>query len=163
MGCRRRYGCLERSLEQEKRERSRARPGNFIEATKSSIFGFLAGFTKPQWQAVGAAAIAVCIIQAGAIAYLAYGDRTPAKYVTASGPKTELRAKSSAFIVSFSPNATIAEISSVLDGAGVIIVDGPNADMLYHLGLRNDKIEAKEHAYKKLRSSAVVKLILPGK
>ncbi len=81
----------------------------------------------------------------------------------ASGPKTETGAKHSAFIVAFWDTATIAEINKTLDDAGATVVDGPNADMLYRLGLRNDSIGAKDQAYAKLRGSGLVKLILPEK
>jgi anti-sigma-K factor RskA len=153
---------LERTIEDESRARSQARWSGFLLSAKNSVSGFTAGFTKPQWQLAAAAALAICIVQAGTIIYLTQGGGT-AKYTTASGPKTEARTKSSAFIVSFSDKATIGEISALLDDAGAIIVEGPNSDMIYRLALRSDNVAGKDEAFKKLRSSAVVKLVLPEK
>ncbi len=153
---------IERSIENEKRVQASVRRAGFIEGVKTSLSGFFAGLSAPQWQGVAAAAVAVCIIQAGAIAYLANSGGEPAKYGTASGPK-KVAAIKPAFIVSFSQTATMGEVNALLDGAGLTIADGPNADMVYHLSLRDDNVESKEGAYKKLRSSAVVKLVLPEK
>ncbi len=153
---------IECSIEQESSERSGARRASFFGGIRNSVSGFFAGLGAPQWQAVAAAAVTVCIIQAGAIAYLSQGGGEPAKYGTASGPQKAAGAKP-AFIVSFSQAATAGEIGTLLDGAGLNIVDGPNGDMVYHLSLRDDNLEAREAAYKKLRSSAAVKLVLPEK
>lgn len=153
---------LERTIEQESRTRSEARWPSMVQSARDSISSFIAGFTKPQWQLAAAAAIALCVVQAGAIVYLAKSEGT-AKFTTASGPKTDTKAKAAAFIVSFSDKAPISEISSVLDEAGVVIVDGPNSDMVYRLSLRDANVGNKEEAFKKLRSSSVVKLVLPQK
>jgi hypothetical protein len=120
----------------------------------------MASLTVPQWQAVAAVVAALCVIQAGAITYLAGSSNAPSKYQTASGQKARGIARHSAFIVSFSENVSIGDVSRALDEAGAVIVEGPNADMLYHIGLRDDKLEAKDLAYSKLRSSGAVKLIL---
>jgi hypothetical protein len=152
---------LERSIAQERRPLSPAWLTGALGTAKTSVSSFLAGFSKPQWQALAAAAVAICVVQAGALVYLSSGDHQPAKYVTASGAKTGAQAKHPAFLVSFSPNATIGEINAVLEDAGAIIVDGPNSDMVYHLSLRDDNVSAKDQTYAKLRSSSVVKLILP--
>jgi len=152
---------LERSIEQESRDGARAQRAGFFEGIKTALAGFFSGLTTPQWQAIAAAVVAICVVQAGAIAYLAQ-DGHPAKYGTASGPSAGAATKR-AFIVSFSQTATMADINALLDGAGVSIVEGPNADMLYHLGLRNENAEARDAAYKKLRASSAVKLVLPEK
>jgi anti-sigma-K factor RskA len=152
---------LERSIEQESRERARAQRAGFFEGIKATVSGFFSGLSTPQWQAVAAAAVAICVIQAGAIAYLAQ-ERQPAKYGTASGPATNAAAKR-AFIVSFSDTATMAAINALLDGAGASIVEGPSADALYHLAVPKDTVEAQEIAYKKLRASSAVKLVLREK
>ena len=44
-----------------------------------------------------------------------------------------------------------------------LIVEGPNTDSLYRLGLRNDNVPAKDQAYAKLQASGLVTLILPEK
>jgi hypothetical protein len=154
---------IESSIEQEKRARRRLRLAEKARSLSGSISGFLASLTAPQWQAVAAVAVALCVIQAGALIYLAGSGNAPSKYQTASGPQARGTARRSAFIVSFSENATIGDVSKALDEAGAVIVEGPNADMLYHIGLREDKVEAKDQAYAKLRSSDLVKLILPEK
>ena len=152
---------LEQSVEEEGRKQSRDRRTGFIESFKKSVSGFFAGLTMQQWQVAAAMAIAVCVIQAGAIAYLVR-DSGPAKYGTASGPKSATPVKP-AFIVSFSPDATVSEINALLDAAGASIVEGPNADGLYHLATRNDPPEGRDLAYKTLRASTAVKLVLPEK
>ncbi len=153
---------LECSIEQESREEARARRAGLFEGVKTTAFGFFSGLTIQQWQAIAAAVVAICVIQAGAIAYLAQDGRQPAKYGTASGPASSAAAKR-AFIVSFSQTATMAEINALLDGAGASIVEGPNAEGLYHLAVLKDTVEAKENARKKLRASPAVKLLLPEK
>ncbi len=152
---------LECSIEEGSREEARVRRAGLFEGIKTTVSGFFSGLTMPQWQAIAAAAVAICVIQAGAIAY--YGqERQPARYGTASGPASSAAAKR-AFIVTFSDTATMADINALLDDAGANIVDGPSADALYHLAMRNDTLEAKDIAYKKLRASPAVKLVLPEK
>ena len=150
---------LEQSVDEERREQSHGRRAGFIESLKTSFSGFCAGLTMQQWQIVAAAAIALCLIQVGAIAYLVQ-DSGPAKYGTASGPKSTAAVKP-AFIVSFSQKATAGEINALLDAAGASIVEGPNADGLYHLAIRNS--EGRDLAYRTLRASAAVKLVLEEK
>ncbi len=128
----------------------------------ASLANFLSELTAPQWQAVAAAAVAICVIQAGAIVYLA-GEKAPPQYQTASGPKAQTTGQTPAFIVSFVDSASIGDIGKALDEAGAEIVEGPNSDMLYHIALRSDNVDAKAQAYAKLRSSGLLKLILPEK
>ena len=154
---------IEESLEQERQAQSRLWLTRRAAGLKDAISSFFAGLSAPQWQALAAAAVAVCVVEAGAIAYLAGSGNAPATFHAASGPKTEASARRAAFIVSFSDKATIAEINKALDDAGISVVDGPNADMLYRLGLRNDNVGAKDQAYAKLQASGLVKLILPEK
>jgi hypothetical protein len=154
---------IKTSIEQEKRSQQGLGLAAKARTLRASLSGFLASLTAPQWQAIAAAALALCVIQAGAIIYLASSGNTPSKYQTASGPKARGIARHSAFIVSFSENVSIGDVSKALDEAGAVIVEGPNAEMLYHIGLRDDKLEAKDLAYTKLRSSGAVKLILPEK
>ena len=154
---------IEKSAGQESRVQSRPRLAKRAAGLKDGISSFFAGASVPQWQALAAAAVAICVVEAGAIAYLAGAGNAPAKFHIASGPKAETSPRHSAFIVSFWDTATIAEINKALDDAGVAFADGPNADMLYRLALRNDSVGAKDQAYTKLRASSPVKLILPEK
>lgn len=151
---------IEKSVEQERRARAQswltARIARLTEAASS----FFAGLSMPQWQALAAAAVAVCVVEAGAIAYLAGGDGAPARFHAASGPKAQVQA---AFIVSFKDTATVAEINKALGETGALIVDGPNTDNLYRLGLRNDNVAARDQARAKLLASGLVSLILPEK
>ncbi len=153
---------IEKSVEQDRKQPVRQwlaqRTGGLVDA----VSGFFAGLSTPQWQAVAAVAIAICVVEAGTIGYLA-GGGAPQKFHVASGPKAEVSPKRSAFIVSFRDTATIAEISKALDEAGTTVVEGPNADMVYRLGLRSDSVEAKDRAYAKLQASGLAKLILPEK
>jgi hypothetical protein len=153
---------IEKSLEKEEKEQSRQRLAQRTASIKDTISNFFAGLTTPQWQGIAAVAIAVCVLEGGAIGYLAEGS-APAKFQAASGPKTAAAARHSAFIVSFRDAATIAEIGKALSEAGAVVVEGPNADMLYRLGLSDDTVEAKNRAYTKLQSSGLTKLILPEK
>jgi hypothetical protein len=148
-----------RSIELEEQDRPIPRFTSLIGSFKGTVQGFLEQFAKPQWQTVAAFALAICVIQAGAIVYLSLEG--PAQYAVASGPQGA--AGHAAFIVSFPDRATIGEIGKALDDAGAVIVDGPNAERLYHLGLRDDTVKAKDQAYQVLRSSEAVKLILPEK
>jgi hypothetical protein len=151
---------IEASIGQERRARRSLGLAEIARSLSASISGYLASLTVPQWQAVAAVAVALCVVQAGAVIYLAGSGNAPAKYQSASGPRAPGTAKQSAFIVSFSEGASIGDVSKALDEAGAVIIEGPNADMLYHIGLREDKVEAKDQAYAKLRSSGLVKLIL---
>ena len=60
-------------------------------------------------------------------------------------------------------NATVSAINSLLDAAGASIVEGPNTDGLYHLTIRNENPEGRDLAYRTLRASAAIKLVLPEK
>jgi hypothetical protein len=147
-----------KSVEQEKKARSSFWPAKEIHSLRDSISSFFAGLTMPQWQAAAAVAVALCVIQAGAIVYLSGSGTAPAKFHAASGPQT---ARHPVFIVSFADDASIGDIGKTLSEAGAVIVDGPNADMLYHLGLRESTAQAKDQAYARLKSSGIVKQILP--
>lgn len=154
---------IEKTVDREsKAQTSVTLPGR-IQALKAAFSDFFAGLSAPQWQALAVAAIAICAIEAGAIAYLAGSANTQSKFHTASGPQAQTNARQSVFIVSFRDNATIAEINKALGDAGAFIAEGPNADGLYRLGLRNDNVKAKDQAYAKLQASGLVKLILPEK
>lgn len=146
------------SIEQERKPQA----GRF-QTLRAAVANFLAELAAPQWQAVAAAAVAICVIEAGALIYLAGSENTSSKFHTASGPQGQTSARRSVFIVSFLDTATIGDISKALDEAGAVIVEGPNADMLYRLGLRNDTVQSKDQAYAKLQASGIVKLILPEK
>ena len=153
---------IDQSIEQEKKARSSQWFGARAVAFKDTVSRFFAGLSLPQLQAVAATAVAVCVLEAGAIGYLAGGE-APAKFHVASGPKMQTAPKQAAFIVSFQDGATIAQIGKVLGDAGATIVEGPTADMIYRLGLRGDSVEAKDRAYAKLQASGLTKLILPEK
>jgi len=153
---------IEKSAGEERRVHPHAVLAERIHALRASVSEFFAGLTAPQWQAVAAAAVAVCVIQAAAIVYLA-GGKPSADYRTASGPQTQTSARHSAFIVSFAEGASIGEIGKALDDAGAEIMGGPDSDMVYHLALRSDTVQSRERAYAKLQSSGVVKMILPEK
>ncbi len=151
---------IERSVELERQAHSHAWLGEWATHLKEAVSSFFAGLSVPQWQALAAAAVAICVAEAGAIAYLSGTDGAPAKFHAASGPKALTHA---AFIVSFKDTVTVAEINKALGETGTLIVDGPNADNLYRLGLRDDNVAAKDRAYAKLQASGLVSLILPEK
>lgn len=153
---------IEASVEEEKRER-RGSWAVHLASLKAAIANFFAGLTVSQWQVAAAAAVALCVVQAGVIAYLAGAGTGPAKFHAASGPQAQTSAKRPAFIVSFADKASIGAIGKALDEAGAVIVEGPNEDGLYHLGLRDDSVKAKDQAYAKLQASGLVTLILPEK
>jgi hypothetical protein len=153
---------LEQAIEQDARERPHRSREAFFARLKASLSDYLDAFSMRHWQAAAAVAIAICIAQAAAIAYLTQEIGEPAKYGVASGPNARAVAKA-AFIVSFSQTATIADVTKVLEDAGASIIDGPSGEGLYRLGPRSDTVEAKELAYQKLRASPTVKLTLPAK
>ncbi len=152
---------IEASVEQEKRAPHSSWAAERLASLKEQVSSFFAGLTLPQWQAAAALAVGLCVLQAGAIAYLAGSSSGPAKYQAASGPQAT--AKHAAFIVSFKDGASIGAIGKALDEAGAVIVDGPNEDRLYRLGLRNDSVAGKNGAYAKLQASGVVTEIYPEK
>ncbi len=151
---------IERSVELDRQTHSHAWSGERIAHLRGAVSDFLAGLSMPQWQALAAAAVAICVVEAGAIAYLSGSDGAPAKFHAASGPKAQAHA---VFIVSFKDTATIAEINKALGETGTLIVGGPNTDNLYRLGLRDDNVAARDQAYAKLLESGLVSLILPEK
>ncbi len=153
---------LERSVEQDIREKSESSRNASFARMKGSLSEFFDGFSMRRWQAIAAAAVAICVAQAAAIAYLAHETGDPAKYGAASGPKSGADVKP-AFIVSFAETATVADVNKVLEDAGARIIDGPRGDGVYRLGMSNDSFEARDLAYKKLRASPTVKLTLPEK
>jgi anti-sigma-K factor RskA len=150
---------IERSVEAERRERSRSWLTERIQALKASVTAYFGGFMLPQWQMAAAAAVAVCALEAGAIAYLS--NKENPSFRVASGPQTQAGAKHAAFIVSFSDSASMAAVSKALDEAGAVIVGGPNEDRLYRLALRDDTMDARNRAHAKLEGSGLVTLILP--
>ncbi len=152
---------IEKSVELDRQARSHPWLAERIAHLKDAVSSFFAGLSAPQWQAAAAAAVAICVVEAGAIAYLSGNESTPAKFHAASGPKAEM--KHSAFIVAFKDTATVAEINKALGESGTLIIEGPNTDNLYRLGLRNDNVPAKDQAYAKLQASGLVTLILPEK
>lgn len=154
---------IEKSAELDRQARTNPWLAERIAQLRDAVSSFFAGLSAPQWQAVAAAAVAICVVEAGAIAYLSGSETAPAKFHAASGPKAEMGAKHPAFIVSFKDTATIAEINKALGESGTLIVEGPNTDSLYRLGLRNDNVPAKDQAYAKLQASGLVTLILPEK
>jgi anti-sigma-K factor RskA len=154
---------IEESVEQERQVRSHSWLTDRFAHVTEAVSSFFAGLSVPQWQALAAAAVAICVAEAGAIAYLAGSGGAPATFHAASGPKTQASAVRAAFIVSFKDTATVAEINKALGETGTLIVDGPNTDNLYRLGLRNDNVAARDQAYAKLLASGLVSLILPEK
>ncbi len=154
---------IEASVEQEKRAPRASWAAERLASLKDQVSSFFAGLTLPQWQAAAAIAVGLCVVQAGAIAYLADSGSGPATFRVASGPQAQTAAKHAAFIVSFKDGASIGAIGKALDEAGAVIVEGPNEDRLYRLGLRDDSVAAKDRAYAKLQASGVVTEIFPEK
>ncbi len=152
---------IEQSIENESRMSWARQLRASVNSLSNAVSDFFGSFTLAQWQAATAFAVALFFIQAGAIVYI-LGSEPPAKFHTASGAPSHAAAPA-AFIVSFNEGASIGDIGSLLDDAGAVIVDGPNADMLYNVALREHGADTKANAYAKLRASKLVKLILPAK
>jgi|SRR5271165_295536 len=149
---------LSQSVAEAERAQSRSGLPVFLVSFKERAAAFLDGITKPQWQAVAAFALALCVIQAGVLVSFNRPAGT-GKFSVASGPASGAKA-ASAFIVSFDDKAAMGEITGELSGIGAIIIDGPNAEGLYHLGLRDDTVQARDQAFNKLRSLPAVRLVL---
>ena len=62
---------IETSLARERQAQSRLWGTKRAAGLKDAISNFFAGLSAPQWQALAAAAVAICAVEAGAIAYLA--------------------------------------------------------------------------------------------
>jgi anti-sigma factor RsiW len=154
---------LEASIEQETGRQTAAVPDK-LRATFRSAVAALAGFMEslsgPRWQMVGAALIALCVIQAATIAYLLRSGGNSGKYTVASGPKVGIPT-SAAFLVKFSDSATTAGIVAALDDAGVTIVEGPISGGLFRVALKDAKIIPRDAASQKLKSSEAVTMVLP--
>ncbi len=65
---------IEASVEQEKRAPRASWAAERLASLKDQVSSFFAGLTLPQWQAAAAIAVGLCVLQAGAIAYLAEAD-----------------------------------------------------------------------------------------
>jgi hypothetical protein len=154
---------LEASLEQQTKSQASTVPDKLRETLRSSaaaLAGFMGSFSGPRWQMVGAALIALCVVQAATIAYLLRSGGGGGKYTVASGPKVGV-SKPAAFLVKFSDSATTAEIAGTLDDAGVTIVEGPISGGLFRVGLKDAKIISRDAASQKLKSSDAVAMVLP--
>jgi hypothetical protein len=152
---------IEASVAGEKRASGLAALRARLISASGRFSSFLAGLTVPQWQAVAAIAVTLCLVQAGAIVYLAGGGAPAGPHRTASGKETPAIGLKSRFIVSFADETSIADIGMALEEAGAVIVAGPDSAMRYHIGLRAGGADSQASAYRKLRSAGFVKMILP--
>jgi anti-sigma-K factor RskA len=108
----------------------------------------------------GAAAALVILLQAGAIVTL-----LPSSHKAEFGAATSAVVPQGAdVLVAFSPQATIADVSTFLRENGATIVSGPKPGGLYELRVGDKPLPKPEldALLKTLSTSPVIKLALPG-
>lgn len=93
----------------------------------AGFFARVSGMFEMSWKPIMTAAALLIAVQAGAIVAL-IGERagTEKSYSTASGGANQ--AAGARFLVTFSDQATLAEMRAALEAADVAIVKGPTAD-----------------------------------
>jgi len=110
----------------------------------------------------GAAAALVILLQAGAIvALLPSMQKTTSEFGAAT---SAIVPQGADVLVTFSPQATIADVSAFLSENGATVVSGPKPGGLYELRVGDKPLSKPEldALLKTLANSSVVKLALPG-
>jgi len=110
----------------------------------------------------GAAAALVILLQAGAIVALL--PSTPKAKSDFGAATSAIPPQGADVLVTFSPQATIADVSAFLRENGATVVSGPKPGGLYELRVGDNPLAKPEldALLKVLSNSPVVKLALPG-
>ena len=129
-------GALSRLLEQvdEKFGTGKSASGPGWLATQ---FGrLMQSFDMPAVRYAAMAAAVVIAVQAIAIGSLINTGQSPAGYELASGQNGN--GKGALILVSFVPQATIADISGLLEDIEAVVVSGPRGQGLYEIRIQNE-------------------------
>lgn len=98
---------------------------NRTSGRRSFVETFLQGLMRPSW--APAIAVALIVVQAGAIAWLSYERSQTTPQITTRG----IAPAAARIRIVFNPGATEQDIRSALQTLGGRIVDGPTADGAY--------------------------------
>jgi anti-sigma factor RsiW len=102
----------------------------------AAFFGALSPRTLA-WSAM-AAALAI-VLQAGVLAGIAFKERSPGGYETASAP-ANVAAGGAEVLIRFQPQATAAAIATFLDANKLSIVGGPSGGELFRVRVASTKL-----------------------
>lgn len=113
------------------------------------------------WSAT-AAALAV-VLQAGLLAGMFVSDRQGASYQTASYHDVTKSIPGTDLIMTFSPQASIADVNALLESYKMAIVDGPSGGNVYtvHLAVTGMPKEELAHLVKRLQDEKAVRFVGP--
>jgi len=93
------------------------------------------------WSAM-AAALAI-VLQAAVLGGIAFHEKTPGSYQTASVPSAA-PADGTYVLIRFTPQATAADISTFLEANELSIVSGPSGGQLYQVRVASKKLSGDE-------------------
>lgn len=108
--------------------------------------GVAGGLMTPKLRWAAAAAAVVIAVQAAAIGVLLVDEPTHSQYKTASGGDTEAAATGVIALVRFIPEASIGEISPLLESFGASIIAGPMPGGIYRIKLAERELSDQEAA-----------------
>jgi hypothetical protein len=138
------------------------RRGQVESSLSERIAEFLASLSPRTlgWSAM-AAALAI-VLQAAVLGGIAFHEKTPGSYQTASVPSVT-PAEGSYVLIRFTPDATAADISAFLQTNGLSIVAGPSGGQLYQVRVASKKLPSEElpHVIYRLKKDKVVGFIAP--
>jgi anti-sigma-K factor RskA len=120
-----------------------ARRGQTTSGLSERIAEFLASLSPRTlgWSAM-AAALAI-VLQAAVLGGIAFHEKTPGGYRTASVPQAA-PADGSYVFMRFAPEATAADISTFLETNDLSIVNGPSGGQLYQVRVASKKLPDDE-------------------
>jgi anti-sigma-K factor RskA len=133
---------------------------SFFAQASERFADWIANLAPPQLGLVAAAAALVLMLQAAAIGVLVMQRAGEPAYQTASG--NEVAGERIELLVGFSEQATMGQISAVLQEIDAVVADGPKAG-LYRLRLPDRGEEGRAAAIELLQQSGVVTIVLPGR
>lgn len=109
--------------------------------------GVAGGLMMPKLRWAAAAAAVIIAVQAVAIGVLLVDGPTQSQYKTAAGGETEAAAATGVVaLVRFTPEASIGEISPLLENFGASIVAGPMPGSIYRIKIANQDLSDQEAA-----------------
>jgi anti-sigma factor RsiW len=142
--------------------RKQAQPTLSESSLSERIAGFLASLSPRTlgWSAM-AAALAI-VLQAAVLGGIAFHEKTPGSYQTASVPSAT-PAEGSYVLIRFTPDATAADISAFLETNALSIVAGPSGGQLYQVRVASKKLPSEElpHVIYRLKKDKVIGFIVP--
>lgn len=132
---------------------------NLVEKERWSISSFLSNLFPTQSFAYAAGALMLVVaVQAGFIVSLTQDSRAPTKFQTATGGESAA-SNGVNYLIQFSPNAEINEVSAFLSQKQGIIVEGPTPDGFYKV--KFDIEQSADLEAKFAENNNLVSLALP--